>query len=258
MFFHLSKLLWVVATPSNLLFGAILLGVLLRRRGLALTALALTLALAVLPAGPVLFHILENRFPTLPQAGLDPTGIVVLGGAIDDVLGKSRGQVSLDEAAERMTEAVALSRLYPKAKLVFSGGSNSLLESDSTEAGDALRLWTQLGVEPARITLEDRSRNTYENAVLTRDLVKPKAGETWLLVTSAWHMPRAAGLFRAADFKVTPYPVDYRTPKELSRVLRPQRAIGQGLNLLDSAAREWIGLAAYRAAGKTDAFFPGP
>ena len=258
MFFYLSKLLWIAVTPSNLLVGAALAGVLLKRRRLAIGALCAMLAAGVLPAGPLLFHALESRFPVLPQAGLDPTGIVVLGGAVDDIVGRSRGQVSLDEAAERMTEAVALARLYPKARLVFSGGSNALVETGSTEAADALALWTQLGVDPSRITLEDRSRNTYENAVLTRALVKPGEGETWLLVTSAWHMPRAAALFRAADFKVTPYPVDFRTEKELARVLRPSRSIGHGLNLFDSALREWIGLAAYRLGGKTDAFFPGP
>ena len=264
MFFYVSKLLWFVTAPSTLLLGAVFLGLILMRTRahrfgwrLAMSAIVLTLVIGTMPIGSALFFILESRFPTLPQTGLNPAGIIVLGGAIDDIVGRSRGQVSLDEAAERMTEGAALARLYPQAKLVFTGGSNSLTKQDGTEADEAIIFWKQLGLDPARIQLEDRSRNTYENAIFTRDLVKPLPGQVWLLVTSAYHMPRAAGLFRAAGFPVKPYPVDYRTEADVWR-LRPTPSLMLGLNRFDSGVREWLGLAAYWLTGKTDALLPGP
>lgn len=265
MFFYLSKLLWIVSAPSNVITGLIVLGLILMRSRfrtagwrMVNAAAALLLLIGVLPLGHALFFVLENRFPVVARAGLNPTGIIVLGGAIDDAVSRSRGQVSLDEAGERMTEAVTLARLYPDAKLVFTGGSNSLFEKRGTEADQALLLWAQLGVEKSRVLLEDKSRNTFENAVFTRALVNPQPGEQWLLVTSAWHMPRSVGLFRKAQFPVTPYPVDFHTEASPARLLRPTFDIAWGLSRFDGGLREWVGLAAYWMTGKTDALFPGP
>ncbi len=107
------------------------------------------------------------------------------------------------------------------------------------------------------MTFEDKSRNTWENAIFTRDLVNPKPGDTWLLVTSAWHMPRAMGIFRKAGFKVTAYPVDYLTYGN-SRDLHPPRLALDEMERLENALHEWIGLVAYRLTDKTDALFPAP
>lgn len=264
MFFYLSKILWFFAAPSNLLVVLVLLGLFCgvtrfarAGRRLAASAALLLLIIGIVPIGTVMLHVLEERFPTLPHAGLDPKGIIVLGGAMDEVLGASRGQVSMDEAGERMTEGVTLARLYPNARLVFSGGSNAFFGRNVTEASEAKHLWTDLGVSPERITLEDKSRNTYENALFTRDLVAPLPGERWLLVTSAYHMPRAYSLFRAAGFPVTAFPVDYRSEAHYGQ-MRPMREIAVGLHYFDVATREWIGLAAYWLTGKTDALLPSP
>jgi uncharacterized SAM-binding protein YcdF (DUF218 family) len=264
MFFYLSKVLWFLTAPSNVLIalalaGAWLCGTRFARAGrrLALAATGLLLFIGIAPLGSLLFLGLESRFPTLPHKGLDPYGIIVLGGAVDEAMGQSHGQISLEEAAERMTEGAALARLYPNAKLVFTGGSNAFFGRDGSEAGDAKRLWMDLGIPGERILLEDKSRNTYENAVMTRDLIRPQLGERWLLVTSAFHMPRSVSLFRKAGFPVIPFPVDYRSEASLTR-LRPMRESSDGLRRFDLAAREWIGLAAYWASGKTDALLPGP
>ena len=256
MFFYLSKILWFFAAPSNLLtvlalLGALLCGTRFARAGrrMALAAAGLLLFIGIAPVGSLLFFGLEQRFPALPHEGLDPAGIVVLGGAVDEIVGKSRGQPSMDEAAERMTEAVVLARLYPDARLVFTGGSNAFFHRGVTEATEALHIWTDLGIPAARILLEDKSRNTYENAVFTRDLVKPQPGERWLLVTSAYHMPRSVSLFRKAGFPVTAFPVDFpprRRWRKCARCARWQpactalmwrRANGSGLSPTGSAAR---------------------
>ena len=262
MFFLASKLLWIIAAPTNLMAGVAGLGLLLlalrrSRPGLRLVTgavLALVL-LGVLPVGTLMLRPLEDRFPQTSLEGLQPDGIVVLGGAIDQVIGAARGQVTISESATRITAAAELARRFPKARLVYTGGSAALVAEIGGEAEDARRLWVALGIDPGRITIEDRSRNTDENARFVRDLLRPAPGQTWILVTSAYHMPRSMGLFRAAGFPVVPYPVDYRTTGTWRDAL-PNLQLSLGLARLDFATREWIGLVAYKLSGKIAAVFP--
>ena len=264
MFFIASKILWVVAAPTNLLLLLLALGCVLgwtRRartgRWLAgLAALALLVA-AFSPLGTVLLHPLEQRFARAPADMPEPAGIIVLGGALDEDLTALRDQVALTESAGRMTEGMALALRFPSARLVYSGGTAHLRAVALNESDVARRLWRELGLPASRASFEDRSRNTLENAVFTKALLQPKPGEIWLLVTSAYHMPRSVGIFRQAGFPVVPYPVDYRTPP-WPHTLRADAAASSNLRLVDTAAREWVGLLAYRLAGRTDALFPGP
>jgi uncharacterized SAM-binding protein YcdF (DUF218 family) len=264
MFFVTSKVLWFFAAPINVLLAIALIGAILSRgrygragRRIAVVAVGLLLLAGVPPAGDWLIEPLEDRFPAAPADLAAPYGIIVLGGAIDPELGEARHQVILADGAARLTEAVALSRRFPQARLVYTGGSNSLTASDYTEAADAAKLMSALGVDPARIELEKRSRNTDENARFTRDLVHPEASQVWLLVTSAYHMPRAMGLFRKAGFNVMAYPVDYRSHGGAGD-WRLNHEASRGLREFEIAVHEWAGLAAYRASGKIDALFPAP
>ena len=187
----------------------------------------------------------------------EPTGIVVLGGALDEDLGSARGTPSLNEAAPRLTAGVELARKYPDARLVFTGGSASLSGAGRDEAEGVRALWLALGVPAARITLESKSRNTYENATMTRAIVQPRPGERWLLVTSAAHMPRSVGIFRRVGWPVIAYPVDYRTFGD-ARDDKPTTEALDSFRRLDVALHDWVGLIAYRVTGKTDALFPAP
>ncbi len=261
MFFVVSKALWFFAAPSALLtLGALVGAAFSARRGArwaALGCLAALLAIGVAPVGALAIAPLENRFPAPPRELPPPTGVVVLGGAIDDDVSRARGQTTFGEGAERLTEAAILARRYPAARIIYTGGSNSLLARPSTEAEDARRLLVAMGVDLQRITLDTRSRNTDENARFTAALVHPESGQTWLVVTSAFHMPRAMGLFRKAGFAAVADPVGYRTEGGRGD-WRVNVALPHGLALFDLAVHEWIGLVAYRLSGRIDAFFPGP
>ncbi len=261
MFFIASKALWFFAAPSALLtLGALVGAAFAARRGArraALGCLAVLLVIGVAPAGALLIAPLENRFPQPPANLPPPYGVVVLGGAIDDDISRARGQATFDEGAERLTETAILARRYPTARIVYTGGSNSLLGRPSNEAEEARRLLAAMGVDPQRITLETRSRNTDENARFTAALVHPEPDQTWLVVTSAHHMPRAMGLFRKAGFAAVADPVDYRTEGGRGD-WRVSASLPRGLALFDLAAHEWVGLAAYRLSGRVDAWFPGP
>ncbi len=262
MFFVVSKLLESFLQPSNAVAlvgvaGALLL--LARRaragRTLLLAAVALLLLFGWLPPGRAALVALEDRFPR-PQIEGPITGIVVLGGAVDVQVSANRGTVSLNPAAERFTVAAALSRRFPDARLLLSGGISRLLSDQiETESSLGRDLLVSIGVAPDRITLEQKSRNTCENAVDSKQVAQPKPGERWILVTSAYHMPRAVACFRAAGFPIIPYPVDYRTEK--GHLWQLPRTIADGLEISDIAAHEWIGLVAYHFVKGTE-LFPGP
>jgi uncharacterized SAM-binding protein YcdF (DUF218 family) len=267
MFFFVSKVFWYVVEPINFLLIVGLAGILLgfarsawrARLGRRMTAGAVV-ALAILafsPLGGLTLRPLEDRFP-LPGADLPaPTGIIVLGGALEEDITFARHSPALLAAASRLTAAVALARRFPQARLVFTGGSASFRPTELSEADGVRDLWLSLGVPPERMTFETKSKNTWENAIFTRDLVQPKPNETWLLVTSAWHMPRSMGIFRRAGFNVTAYPVDYRTYGD-ARDARFTYVVLDELTALDVGLHEWIGLVAYHLTDKTDAWFPAP
>ncbi len=264
MFFVASRIFWFVAEPISLAIIVGVLGILLGftrfvRVGRVLMAGAIIALAAELltPLGAALLRPLEDRFPRQAADIPAPAGIIVLGGAVDTEKSEARGQVYQTPDAARMTTGVELARRFPTAQLVYTGGSAGLLGERPAEAIGARKLWLSLGVPPERMTFEAKSRNTWENGVFTRDLVKPKPGETWLLVTSAWHMPRSVGIFRHLGFDVIPYPVAYRTFGDDRDFLLPTSMIDKVI-MLDYSVKEWVGLLAYRLAGKTDTLFPAP
>ena len=132
-----------------------------------------------------------------------------------------------------------------------------VLGGDSLEAAEARDFWIGLGIAPERIATETKSRNTDENARFSAEILRPTPDQNWLLVTSAFHMPRSMGLFRKAGFHVTAYPVDYRNFGD-ARDWSPWVFRLTELSLSDLAIHEWLGLASYRASGKIDALFPAP
>lgn len=264
MFFILSKILGFFALPSNILItlgvvGVVLMATRYARAGRRLAgASIIVLAIAGLsPLGNALILPLEQRFPPWDAAHGAPDGTVVLGGAFDTIVSAGRGEIALTDAAERMTIVAELARRYPAVRIVFSGGSGQLVFQGATESDLALRLFESFGIARDRIILEGRARNTTENARFSKELAAPKPGERWLLVTSAYHMPRAIGVFRKEGFAVEAYPVDWRTRGPVD-VTRPFESLGDGLKRTDTAAREWVGLLMYWSSGRTSALFPAP
>ncbi|GJE59831.1 YdcF family protein [Methylobacterium trifolii] len=265
MFFPLSKVLFYAITPSNFCILAVLAGFVLafatrwRRSGAWCVGIGAAglVAGGLLPGAVLGLMPLEQRFPSFSDDGGPVTGIVVLGGGVDADASMDRNQVIFNDAGERPVYLADLARRYPAARLVFSGGSGSLREDTLGEADVVGRFADTLGLPRSRLILENRSRNTEENARFSAAMVQPKPGERWLLVTSAWHMPRAMGCFRRAGFSVTAFPVDYRT-RGWGDLRRPNTFASDGLLQLDLAAKEWLGLLVYRLAGYTDDWLPAP
>jgi uncharacterized SAM-binding protein YcdF (DUF218 family) len=265
LFFALSKTLGVMLLPTNFLIGLGLAGAVLLFTRLASLGRKLVIASLVLlaicgfsPLATLLLLPLEQRFPPWDDTRGAPDGILVLGGSIDPELSAAHRVTVFKGSVDRIVAAAALAHRYPNARIVFSGGSANLVSDDSAKEADyVVSVFEGLGVARDRLTMERGSRNTQENAEFSKALIAPKPGERWLLVTSAYHMPRSIGVFRKAGFAVEPYPADWRTGGRVD-LLAFSTFASEGLDRTDTAIREWIGLAAYRLSGKTGAFFPGP
>jgi uncharacterized SAM-binding protein YcdF (DUF218 family) len=261
--FILGKLVWAVVQPGNLLLLCLLAGVVLfllsrARRGRVLVGLAALgfALLAVAPIGPVMLLTLEQRFPRPAQLPERIDGILLLGGAVDPALSLSYGETVFNSSIARVLGGVALARRHPEAKLILVSGEGGFFPVGYSEARATLGFVVDEGIAPARILLEDKSRSTHENAVYAKEMIRPTPGETWVLVTSAFHMPRAVASFDGVGWSVIPYPVDFK--------IDPKTGLSTGFSLLDGlsaatlAGKEWAGLLGYRLMGWTRQLFPEP
>jgi len=258
LFFVISKLVALVIVLETWLILGLVVALLARWRGwnrLATSATSLVLAalvlLTALPVGDWALAPLETRYPVNPPLDAPPDGIIVLGGAVETAKWRATGQVHLNDQAERVTEAAVLALRYPAARIVLAGGGATLgpIGGDlPSEAAAMAALLTQLGVDPARMILEDQSRNTAGNAEFSLALAQPKPGERWLLVTSAAHMPRSMAAFdRAGWAGLTAWPVDLSTPPG-GRGRTWDLALN--LYLLNRAVKEYVGIVAYALAAR--------
>jgi len=261
LFFGLSKLIWLLVAPDMLLLLLLLAGWLMLLFGkttaakwyIGIVALVLT-TLAWLPLGSWLMYPLENHFATNPPLPEKVDGIVVLGGSELSMRSRYRDQVELNASAERNLAFMALARRYPDAKLIYTGGSGNPAHQWARGADIAERLFREQGFDVSRVLFERESRNTYENAIYSKKLAKPGNDEYWLLITSAWHMPRSLGSFCKIGWRITAWPVDHETsPNGLST---PNLGLSENLQLLHTAVHEWAGLLVYYLTEKTAAPLP--
>ena len=263
MFFYLSKILWFFLDPGNAFLLALLVGLILtatRWRGvgkfMVLMSLAFALLVTFVPIGKYMVRSLELRFPMPDPLPEKIDGIIVLGGVIDPVLSSYLSRPAINGAVERITRSASLAQEHPSARLIYSGGSGSLIDQHVREADYVASLYRQLGVTEPQLILERDARNTWENASNAFDIAKPKPGENWVLVTSAFHMPRAVGVFRRFGWETIPYPVDFSFSAELA--VRSPMSFSSGLGGFSEGLHEWIGLTAYWMTGKTGSAFPRP
>lgn len=263
VFYAASKVGGFLLTPSTALVMALLAAVILQARPrsapiarrLGIVSAAAMAAAGFTPIGEAMLASLERRFPELRlcapnEPGSAPTGIVLLGGGLGAVTIEGEVRETLNESVERIRYAADLARAWPAIPVIVSGGQAFARAGAQSEAEGMRRLLLELGVAPERIVIEPRSRTTAENA---RE-VAALTGRTGphLLVTSAFHMPRAAATFQAAGVSIAPAPTDWRADDA-----RPILAASVGANLgaLDLATREVLGAMAYWASGRSRAMF---
>ena len=253
--YFLSKAFWFAVQPGNLILiilsaAAVVSWVRPKTNGRVwLTALAIVLILVtVLPIQSWIARPLESRFPPPAQLPEKIDGIIVLGGIVQPRIAQATGLLAVNESAERIMVAVGLAFRYPEARLVISGrGENheTLIEWFAT-----------IGLDIDRVEFEPNARNTFENAVFSFRKIQPAPEETWFLVTSAQHMPRAVGVFRKLGWPVIPYPVDYQVVD--MGILEVWPDLAGNLSRIGDTLKEWAGLVAYYVMGRSDELFPTP
>ncbi len=247
-YFSLSKIFWLFFQPAHLMLLLLLLLSLFcwfKRRDVlirvCLGVLVLSyLAVAILPWRSMLLSPLEHRYERPYPMPSEIAGIIVLGGAIDPELSAKLDLVTVGDGGDRIINALLLARLYPKVKIIYVGGGGKFQSEIQREADWAGRMFLHQGIGVERIMLERESRNTAENAAMSYALVKPDK-KAWLLVTSAYHMPRAVSLFNQVGWNIIPWPVEFTTVAEPTYL--PQFNFTDGLDALNRAAHEYIGLA---------------
>jgi uncharacterized SAM-binding protein YcdF (DUF218 family) len=253
--FIASKLFAFVTQPLNWVAVLLAVSLLVRQRttlgrNLRWIALALLLLMGWLPLPDGLIRHLESRYAEVqPSADLlGFVGVVVLGGSTETGhVAQAHVQPLLNDAAERMTAPLAMLHKNPHLRVVYTGGEGTLRVSGTSEATLAQSFFSGQGMADKRITYETQSRTTHENAVFSAQLPGVDITQRWLLVTSAWHMPRSMATFAKAGWNVTAYPVDYRTG---STTPWTEYSLREGAQKWGLALHEVLGAVAYRLTGR--------
>lgn len=262
MFFVLSKIFWMLAQPLNALCFLGLAGFTLRfwkkewGNRIIGTVMALVLFFGLIPVGPMLLNWIEYQYEKPEKMPTTVNGIIVLGGMFDGHLSNETGEISANDNIERMICFAELAKKYPNARKVFSGGSGDISHPEASESTVARKYLTAVSFDEKSVFYDMDSRNTFENAEFSKELMNPTENQNWILITSAFHMPRSVGIFEQVGWDVIPYPCDYKTTGNMSGFFgSPPDAIGN-FRMLNIAVKELIGSAVYYFTGKSAFILP--
>ena len=206
-----------------------------------------------IPTGAFLIYQLEKNYYNQASLPNKIDGILILSGATRPYLTKVHNQVTIKSSGERLIESVVLIKKYPKAKVIFSGGSGTILDYEFTQAEAAKIFYQNLGINLYRINFEDKSRNTYENILFSKNIANPQVGENWVLITSAFHLKRAINISAKISWNLIPYPTDFNQPKKFN--WKFEYNLLNNLVLFRQASHEWLGIIAYYLLGRTSKIF---
>ena len=255
LFFIASKVLSFAEQPLSYVLVLLFAGMIAILSNRSLTAVKLNLAATLLLVligikfiPDLIVRTLEDSYADRPSDIENFRGLVVLGGAIEGGLVTiERKDTVLNEAAERVTTALELARRYPHLQVLYTGSSARMMPEGVSGAEAAMDFFVRQSLTQARLVLQPRSRNTYEDALMAARLPGVDVEDRWLLVTSAVHMPRALRSFRKQGWNVTPYATDFRTGASVDAF---DYSIVGGAIQWALALHELFVLVAYRATGK--------
>ena len=256
MSFYLSKVLWLIINPFNILIFLLLITIcflLLKKNKFTYFFLSLFLIFLVsfgmLPVGKYLIYKLEKYYHNTIILPDKVDGLLILGGATNPFLSDEFNQINLNGSVERLIEAIRLIKIYTETKIIFSGGSGSIQKPKMDHARIAKQFFMQIGLDTDKMIFENKSRNTYENILYSKKIAKPKKNERWIVITSAFHMNRTIFIGEKNDWLLTPYAVDFTQPKKFK--FKPNLDLLNNLNQMQRGSHEWIGLITYYLMGRT-------
>ncbi|MCW7480858.1 YdcF family protein [Leptospira kanakyensis] len=194
-----------------------------------------------------LVQTLEKDYPPVNIAELPKSDVAIVLGGMIQTISAHPGRPELSDSADRLTDAVRMYKAGKVKKILFTGGSGLLFANTYREADLAKELFLDLGVPEKDLIWENNSRNTYENAVETKKILQDKKIESAILVTSAFHMKRAAGCFQKQSISFVVYPTDYRATDLQSGAFELYIPSAGFLDQTSMAIKEWVGYFVYRA-----------
>lgn len=252
--FVLSKALHLFTEPMAYVAAILVAGIVSHFFAVRLARAAYVAAIATLCAlgfeavPNVLVTRLESSYVAAPNDLSGYAGMVILGGVFTSGEGSGIRDISVNHAAERAIVPVALLRNFPRLKIVFSGGDgDQSTRFQGPEADRARVFFDAMGVPAGAVIYERESRTTAENAVFSARLAGIDVRAPWLLVTSAWHMPRSLAAFRNGGWSnITALPVDFRSSADLPVL---SYSLDRSLSLWRIVLHEYAGIVWYRANG---------
>ena len=252
--FALSKALDLLTEPLAYVAAMLLAGVISLFFAARLSRVSLIVAFGTLFAlgfeaiPNALVQRLESSYAAAPSDLSGYAGMVILGGVFASGDWVSARDISLNHAAERAIVPAALLRIFPRLKIVFSGGDGDQSTRIARPEADRARVFFDaMGVPSNAVIYERDSRTTAENAAFSARLVGVDVRAPWLLATSAWHMPRALAAFHKAGWSnVTALPVDFRSGTYVPML---SYSLDRSLSLWRIVLHEYAGLVWYRING---------
>lgn len=253
MFFYFSKILSGLLFPYSLFFLASLYlfkriqNIKLKRK-LYFLLLCLYL-ISFYPVSGMLMGLLESRYPD--RASIDfpnADAIILAGGMINPFIFNKDLNPEFNGSVDRLIKAQELLRIQKAPLLIISAGSGLLLQKGEKEADLLKKYLVKNGFDSRLIISENKSRNTYENALYSRKIANKRKINKILLVTSAFHMPRSVHCFEAQGFEVIAVPTDYYT-YETSLIPEMVFPSPSALRMTTIAIKEYIGITAYYFSG---------
>ena len=263
----ISRGSWLILQPSNFLILLLILsfiGILLKQHNshwykisirVNLTTLFIISLISFTNLASWIMWPLEARFAEFNKISMSEkySGIIVLAGAERTIISTHLNQPTFSNAGERLYQTVNVARKFPYLPLIHSGG---VIRNPSvwSENDVAEKFFHNNEIDLSRIRFDAQSYNTFTNAIESKKLFKANEDQKWLLIKSAYHMPRAVGAFQEANINIHPYPVDYRTPLKYYSFFR--LSMSENFRTFDLAIHEYLGLIAYYLSGRSKNLFP--
>jgi uncharacterized SAM-binding protein YcdF (DUF218 family) len=257
MSFFLSKFLWFFFNPFTFFLFLFFIGfffLVFKKYKISfhilLISLLYILFISIFPIGKFGIFLLEKEFhsKTIYPDNID--GILILSGATNPFLSNEYNTIELNASSERLIESFFLINKYKNAKVIFSGGSGYLNQPHLDHTNVAKKFYDKMKIDSNKIIYENKSKNTFENILFSKELVKPNINENWLLITSAAHMRRALLISQKQNWKFIPYPVDFNQPKNIK--FKPSINFFSNVTNFQKAVHEWLGLLSYYLMGRSD------
>ena len=261
-FYSLSKALWSIFQPTQILVYLLLLVLILsffNKNKFSKIVSSITIILFILiiflPNGTYLLWKLEDTY-TIPKSFPNKIdGILILGSGINPFLTYQHSQIILNEKIERITESIKLMKQFPDAKGVYSEGAPITAKTKLTNIDVVKMFYKEMGADNKKIIFENKSRNTYENFIFSRKFINNNNSDKWILLTSAYHMKRAMSVAEKLELNFIPYPVDYRLQTaynwKLVYIVKGRNFL-TNLNHFQLAVHEYIGLIVYYLTKKSN------